>query len=96
MISFTRIAKNFFGSPPDPEYLQSRIAPADLEEHPLMWPPEAPYALALIRIDGSDSAFLHMVTGDDIDQLVIGSRVKAIWKEEPEGYLLDLERFSLT
>lgn len=95
VISFTRIEENFFGSPPDPEYIQKRIAPAELEEHPVMWPPEAPYAMALVRVDGADSAFLHLVKGDDMDRLATGSRVRAVWKEEREGYLLDLERFTL-
>ncbi len=94
VISFTEIKDNFFGPPPDMEYISKRIAPADLEEHPVMWPPEAPYTMALVRVDGADCAFLHLITGD-MSKLKVGSRVKAVWKEEAEGYLLDLEGFGV-
>lgn len=95
VISFTRIEENFFGPPPDPEYLRKRIAPADLDEHPLIWPPDVPYTLVMVRIDGADNAFLHLASGDEAEKLSVGCRVKALWKEEGEGYLLDLDGFSV-
>jgi uncharacterized protein len=95
VISFTRIEVNFFGPPPDHDYINSRIYPAELEDHPLLWPPEPPYALALVRMDGADNAFLHLVKGADMENLAVGGRVRAVWSEEREGYLLDLERFTV-
>lgn len=93
VLSFTVIERNIFGPKPDEAYINSRIKPASLENHPLLWPPEVPYAMVLIKIDGADSALLHLVKGQEMDRLAIGSRVKAVWKEEREGYLFDLERF---
>jgi uncharacterized OB-fold protein/putative sterol carrier protein len=57
----------------------------------LPWSPlPAPYTLALIKLDGADTNFIHMArTG-----LKTGDRVRAKFKEQREGTILDIENFS--
>ncbi len=92
---FTRIEKNFFGERPSDEYLGQRISPAEIEQHPLLWFPEAPYVVASIKLDGADTAMLHLVKGEDMDKLKTGSRVRALWKEETAGHITDIDCFEV-
>ena len=58
---------------------------------PMPWSPvEAPYTLALVRLDGADTNLLHLAGPD----LRAGARVRAIFKTTREGTLLDIERFA--
>lgn len=94
--SFTVIRKNLWPPPPDPQVVAKAIAPTTLEEHPLLLPPETPYALVAVRLPGADTDFVHMVKGEsNLTRLEIGARVKAVWKEDREGYLLDLDHFEV-
>jgi len=53
---------------------------------------EIPYVLGSIRLDGADSAFLHLVAGPR--RPAIGLRVRAVWREERTGFLSeDVDRF---
>lgn len=56
-------------------------------------PWEAPHALALIRLDGADTAMLHAVLVDTPDQLQTGMRVSARWRDQREGHIADIEGF---
>ena len=56
---------------------------------------EPPYALVSVRLDGADTDFIHVVKGT-CDDLAIGSRVEAVFAEEPAGTLMALESFRLT
>lgn len=58
--------------------------------------PEPPYALAYVRLDGADTAILNFVRGVDLadpkvaaEKLKIGTRVKVVFKDKPEGRVTD-------
>ena len=62
--------------------------------------PKPPYAIAFIKLDGSDSRLMHFVGWVDLsdwkkakDLVKIGTRVKAVWKEEREGRMTDIMYF---
>jgi uncharacterized OB-fold protein len=64
------------------------------------WPgnPDPPFAVAYVKLDGADTAMLNYVTGLDFsdlnetaNDLKIGTRVKAVFKEEREGKVTDFE-----
>jgi uncharacterized protein len=57
-------------------------------------PAEPPFAYALIRLDGADVDLLHIVR-NDLDRLKNGVRVKARFKEERTGHILDIEDFEI-
>jgi hypothetical protein len=57
--------------------------------HPL----DRPFAWALIRIDGADTAMLHAVDAGDESRMSTGMRVKARWADEPSGSIRDLACF---
>jgi uncharacterized OB-fold protein len=50
-----------------------------------------PFAFALIRPDGADTALLHMVDCGSPDAITIGSRVAPRWRGERVGYMTDIE-----
>lgn len=59
-------------------------------KHPL----QKPFAWALVRIDGADTAMLHAVDVVEESQMSTGMRVKARWSSDPQGSILDLECFA--
>jgi uncharacterized OB-fold protein len=61
--------------------------------HPLQ-PVEPPFAYALIRLDGADVGFLHLMK-KDLDKIQNGLRVKAVFREERIGHILDIDSFEL-
>ena len=61
-----------------------------LEGQPL----DRPFAWALIKLDGADTAMLHAVdTGGDPDALATGDRVHARWVDTPVGAITDIACF---
>jgi len=50
-----------------------------------------PFAFALIRPDGADTALLHMVDCGSADAIRIGLRVAPRWRAERVGYITDIE-----
>ena len=62
--------------------------------HPVQ-PVEAPFAYALIKLDGSDVGFLHLVK-KDLDKIGVGKRVRAVFKEDRTAHILDIDSFELT
>jgi uncharacterized OB-fold protein len=56
-------------------------------------PLQKPFAWALIRLDGADTALLHAVDGGDETKMTTGMRVKPRWREERTGHILDIECF---
>lgn len=65
-------------------------------------PAKPPFIAGLIRLDGVDCRFLHLIGGldladrDEIRRRVKkGSRVRAVWRKEKEGHLLDIEYFEI-
>lgn len=59
------------------------------EEHPL----DHPFAFALIRLDGADTAMLHAVDAGGAAEMATGMRVKARWRESREGSITDIVCF---
>jgi len=53
----------------------------------------APYAWALIRLDGADTPLLHAVRASGPEALATGMRVRAVWRTEREGHICDIECF---
>ena len=56
-------------------------------------PLDRPFAWALIRIDGAESALLHAVDAPDIGAMSTGMHVAPRWRAEREGHINDIECF---
>ncbi len=52
-----------------------------------------PFAWALIRLDGADTAMLHAVDAGDPFRMKTGMRVVPRWREERTGVITDIECF---
>ena len=63
----------------------TRPAPKHPVQHPFAW--------ALIKIDGADSALLHAVDVGDDSTVSVGMRVVPRWRDEREGHINDIECF---
>jgi uncharacterized protein len=50
-----------------------------------------PFAFALIRPDGADTALLHMVDCGSADAIRVGLRVAPRWRAERTGHITDIE-----
>lgn len=50
-----------------------------------------PFAWALIRPDGADTAMLHAVDAGGIERMSSGMRVRLRWRAEREGHISDIE-----
>jgi uncharacterized OB-fold protein len=57
--------------------------------HPL----QRPFAYALVRLDGADTAMLHAVDAGSPERMKTGMRVVPRWKAERSGSILDIECF---
>lgn len=64
-------------------------------------PIEPPYISGLIRLEGTDTNFLHLIGGVPLDNLETvkaavrnGMKVKAVWEEEKLGHILDIRHFA--
>ena len=54
---------------------------------------QRPFAFALVKLDGADTAMLHMVDARDLGAMRSGMRVRARWKDDPEGDITDIVCF---
>jgi uncharacterized OB-fold protein len=59
------------------------------EKHPL----DHPFAWALVRLDGADTALLHVVDARDESRVRTGMRVQPRWRAERVGEIHDVEAF---
>jgi uncharacterized OB-fold protein len=57
--------------------------------HPL----DRPFAFALVRLDGADSAMLHAVDAGDESRMSTGMRVRIRWRDETQGDIHDIVCF---
>ncbi|MEW6261572.1 MAG: Zn-ribbon domain-containing OB-fold protein [Thermodesulfobacteriota bacterium] len=64
-------------------------------------PIEPPFISALIKLDGTDVNFLHLIGGFDLTDMETvrrkvwnGMKVKAVWEEERLGHILDIKYFA--
>jgi len=63
-------------------------------------PTKPPFIGALIRLDGTDSNFLHLIGGFDLSDpefvrktVKNGMKVKAVWNKEKKGHIMDIKYF---
>lgn len=63
--------------------------PQPRAKHPL----ERPFAWALIRLEGADTALLHAVDAGAEAAMSTGMRVRPRWAEAPGGGILDIACF---
>jgi uncharacterized OB-fold protein len=61
------------------------------DRHPI----QSPFAWALIKLDGADTALLHAVTARGPDELKTGARVRPRWRAETRGHITDIEAFEV-
>ena len=55
---------------------------------------QLPVAYGIIKLDGADTGFVHMLGEVDLDNNKIGMRVKAVFREdERKGNILDINYF---
>jgi uncharacterized OB-fold protein len=59
------------------------------EKHPL----DRPFAWALVRLDGADTAMLHAVDAGDEAKMSTGMRVTVRWRDERVGEIHDIACF---
>jgi hypothetical protein len=53
----------------------------------------SPYGMALIQLDGADTALNHFLGEGDMGKLQVGRRVRAVWREHRSGRLTDISHF---
>jgi len=53
----------------------------------------APVILGLIRLEGADSLLMARIGNLEPEACRVGMRVRAVWKEKPEGNVHDLDHF---
>ena len=56
-------------------------------------PLDRPFAWALVRLDGADTAMLHAVDAGREDAMATGMRVRIRWRDEREGQITDIACF---
>jgi uncharacterized OB-fold protein len=56
-------------------------------------PLDRPFAWALVKLDGADTALLHAVDAGDIAVMRTGLRVKPRWRAERAGHISDIACF---
>jgi len=61
---------------------------------------EPPYIVGIIELEGADTGFVHYIGGVDLtdlekaaQQLALGVKVEAVWREARVGDILDIEHF---
>jgi hypothetical protein len=59
-------------------------------------PLDKPFAWALVKLDGADTAFLAAVDVASKADIATGTKVKARWREERVGSITDLICFEVT
>jgi hypothetical protein len=59
------------------------------EKHPL----DRPFAWALVRLDGADTAMVHVVDAGEEAGMSTGMRVTPRWRDERVGDIHDIEAF---
>ena len=57
-------------------------------------PKKAPYVLAMIKLEGADTAMVHVVEGIDVDKAKIGMKVQAVFADETTSTIMDIDHFA--
>ncbi len=58
-----------------------------------MHPIEPPFAYGIIHLEGSDTGMLHLLGEVDPEDITIGMKVQAVFKDERAGGILDIKYF---
>jgi hypothetical protein len=56
-------------------------------------PVEPPFVYGVVQLDGADTGLTHFIGGVDFEDIRIGMRVQAVFKEKREGNMLDIKYF---
>ncbi len=56
-------------------------------------PRKAPYVLALIKLDGADTPFAHILDGVKPEEIEVGMKVEAVFASETTNTILDIAHF---
>jgi uncharacterized OB-fold protein len=64
-----------------------------VNETSICLPTEPPLVYGIVQLDGADNGFVHLLGGVETEQLRIGMRVEAVFKEERKGSILDIKYF---
>jgi len=54
---------------------------------------KAPFAYGIIKLDGADTGMVHLIGEANPGRLREGMRLKAVFKDEPQGNYLDIKCF---
>jgi hypothetical protein len=56
-------------------------------------PREAPYLVGIVQLDGAHTGLCHLLDGVAFDAVRIGMRLKAVFRGERRGNILDIDHF---
>jgi len=57
------------------------------------YPTRPPFAYGVIKLEGADSSLVHLIGGIDPANIETGMKVKAVFRENRIGSILDIEYF---
>jgi hypothetical protein len=57
-------------------------------------PRKAPYVLALIKLEGADTPFMHILDGLKPEEVETGMKVEAVFAKETTNTILDIDHFA--
>jgi len=60
---------------------------------PAIQPVEPPFALGIVKLDGATSGLVHLLGEVDFNEIRVGMRVQAVFREKREGNYLDIKYF---
>ncbi len=63
------------------------------EQHPTLSPLPLPYGYGIIKLEGADTGFLHLLYEFEAEQLFEGATVEAVFGDEREARILDVRYF---
>lgn len=61
--------------------------------HPQLAPLPPPFGYGVIKLEGADTGFLHLLYEFAEGELEVGARVEAVFADEREGSMLDVRYF---
>jgi len=60
---------------------------------PELHPMKAPFAYGIVKLDGADTGMVHLIGEADLNDIREGMRLKAVFRDEPQGNYLDIKCF---
>jgi len=60
---------------------------------PGIQPQEPPFALGIVKLEGASSGFVHLLGEVEPEEIRMGMRVEAVFREERSGGYLDIKYF---